>query len=250
MKTKQVKIDPDLQTVIPPLSDDKSPQPASNLRAEGCREPIQARGKQGTPKKRRIPVAKLIAQSTVKPLPFMVLRNHWFPYHVLEGLTSLGTIPEAEHSAITTFMEPCYHPNADPYYRSAFTGVEILKNLSQYSPDQRQYLYTLAQSQNDYERSLAWAWATKKATAADLQRSAAKSVMYDLESLRQQQTTWQQDYTQEPWSAEFEAITQALAALQDKWRFVIQCAAEVEQHRIAPYIAAFLAKGGDTEGTA
>jgi len=170
-------------------------------------------------------------------------RKGWRKRDVQQALEILATIPRAEHDAINAFLTAHY---AFP----RVTGVAILHNLSQYTAAQRAHLYTLAASQEEAEYDLAYTLAAQKWFGPDPQSECADDLICGLAELRQDLTTWRTDYEQAPWSAELEAIDQGLAAIQDRCRAMAQRAEEAHRETMARHIAAFQAKGGETEGTA
>jgi hypothetical protein len=188
----------------------------------------QDRGEHRVTKKQVTNTAKQVKEHKVKPLPCM---KGWTDRQVLEGLEILAAIPETEYSDINTLLEQSS--------RSAATGFKILKNFRRHTPEERQGLYTLAQSQDPVGRSLARTIAAKEEPEPAPQAQIAIHLVLTLTWVREQQTEWRQDYPQEPWSAELEEIDQALIAIQERWCAIAQRADEAHHERMAQQIKAF-----------
>jgi hypothetical protein len=202
----------------------------------GIRENVlkgQERGGQRVPKKQVTKAAKLVKAHKVKPLPCMK-RHGWTNRQVLDGLEMLAAIPETEHSDINTFLEQSPSPAA--------TGLKILKNLKRHTTEQRQHLYTLAQSQDPGERSLARTMAAKQEPEPGPQSRIANDLIRSLKGLRERLTNWGRNYPDEPWSAELEEIAQNLDAIEHQLRSVAQRAEAAHQERMAPLVEAFQSK--------
>jgi len=167
-------------------------------------------------------------------------RKGWRKRDVQKALKILATIPRAEHEAINTLF-------TGHYVFRGVTGVEILHNLSQYTPAQRAHIFTLAASREEAEYDLAYTLAAQKWFGPDPQSEIADDLIYGLEQLRQDLTTWWKDYPDEPWSAELEAIDQDLATIQDRCRSMAQRAEEAHQETMAQQIEAFQSKAGEAE---
>jgi hypothetical protein len=165
------------------------------------------------------------------PLPFMQ-RKGWRKREVQQALEILATIPRAEHEAINTFFLGHY------IFRGTI-GVEMLRNLSQYTAAQRARLYALAASQEEAEYDLAYTLAAKKWLARDPQSECADDLIRGIDRLRQDLTLWWTDYPDEPWSADLAEIDQDLAAIQDRCRSMAQRAEAAHHEKMAQQIKAF-----------
>jgi hypothetical protein len=208
----------------------------------GIRESVlkgKERGEPRVTKQQVTNAAKLVKEHQVKPLPCMK-RDGWTNRQVLDGLEILTAFPESEHSDLNTLLE--LSSRLDQSSRPAATGLKILKNLRRHTPEQRQHLFALVQSQDPSERSLAYTLAARQEPEPGPQSRIADDLIESLERVRKRLTKWREDYPDEPWSTEIEEIAHGSAAMQDQLSAIVQRAEAAHQQSIAHHIEAFQSK--------
>jgi hypothetical protein len=182
-------------------------------------------------KKQATDAGKLVESKTVEPAPFMQ-REGWKPYHVLEAIEYLGTLPKDEHEPINDFLNQPFIPGDE--------GVAILANLTQHTPEQRQHIYTLWQSDDERDKTLAKTLAAKKKPAPDPQSLLAGRLIREVDAIKLQLRAWIKTYPEEPWIARLQQTSSTLSTVQTTWR---QIASDVDQHHAERTAAHGLAFG-------
>ena len=206
------------------------------LEEQGCpdiRDTVlhrQSTGDAKVTKKQVTQAGKLVQKREVTPLPFM-RRNGWKSHEVVRALAMLHTFPQTEHLALTTLLEQRFIP--------ADVGLQILQNLERQTPEERQRLYTLAQSEDPLERSLAQTLAAQTSPKRDPQSVMANNLIQDLEACRHRLTCWRGPCPNEPWTPELAAIDADLTAIQDRVQTIAAHIDARHQERMAPYADVF-----------
>ena len=182
-------------------------------------------------KKQVAHAGKLVQTQAVEPAPFMQ-REGWKPYHVLEAIEYLGMLPKGEHASLNDFLNQPFIPGDE--------GVAILANLAEHTPAQRQQVYTLWQSEDPRDQTLAKTLAAKKKPAPDPQSLLAARLIREVDSLKAQLRSWTKTYPQEPWIERVLQTHSLLTDVQNTWH---QIASDVDQHHTERTAAHGLAFG-------
>jgi hypothetical protein len=193
----------------------------------------QERGKQQATKKQVTRVGHLVQAEQVKPMPFMQ-RPGWKPYHVLQAIEILGTLPSEDHPILNQFLDRPFLP--------ADEGMQILKNVQHHTRQQRTYLYGLIQSPDPREQTLALTLAADKVAEPDPQVLLAHHLKHDVQAIRdRQRRNWRQvpDYADEPWIQDLDAIDALLVQVQTRWDTIAQHARTRHQEKVAEHAKAY-----------
>lgn len=184
-------------------------------------------------KKQITTAGQAIKKQQVAPLPFMQ-RAQWATYQVLEGITLLASFPLPEHAALNTFLDQP-HIKADD-------GLQMLRNLKDFSALQRQQLYDKQQSDDPRDRDFVMHIAANKVPSPDPQGGIVSKILSHLADIQQAHRLWRRPFPDEPWITDLDALdSEHITALTHSYTAI---QAQIKTHhaeRIASYAEAFRA---------
>lgn len=178
-------------------------------------------------KQQAMHTGKLIQEHTVEPQPFM-RREHWKPYHVLEAIDRLASIPQEEHAAVNRLLDGPFIPADD--------GLAILRNLAAMPSEKRQTIYELHNHPAKREHDLALALAAEKAPPPDPQSQLAGALLVALQQVQQRlRRNWINIYPHEAWSDDLRDLEATLLQIMNRLTAIEAQIDTAHHERMAPY---------------